>query len=479
MAESDEDKAAAIRARVTRAHDFMVLPRMRLHGFWPKDQGVPADPVDEARERYALEEQQRKLIEQITLSPKALQDALDKERARRIEESRKKRKERAAARAAEAKARREAWAKERARTIVHAGEGVSATLSDEKSDEAKLLALGLPVMHNAGDLARALDVDLRRLRFLTFHRRSARVVHYRRFTLPKKTGGLRHISAPRPAMKKAQRFVFDAILAHAASPARLHADAHGFITSRNVVSNAVPHVGKHTVVNLDLKDFFPSITFPRVRGLFRHLGYSGSVATLLALLCTECPRAQVDVSNINANDAPKQRLHVALEERQLPQGACTSPAITNLLCRRLDARLHGVAHKLGYAYTRYADDLTFSGSGRDVSTLLYRVRRIVTDEGLRENNDKTRVMRKGRRQEVTGVVVNTRPAVARDDVRKLRAILHQAKKTGLAAQRRPDTNGALPSETEWKLIVRGRIAWVQMVDREKGDRLKAAFDAIV
>src|SRR5262249_13182672 len=137
-----------------------------------------------------------------------------------------------------------------------------------------------------------------------------------------------------------------------------------------------PHVKKKVVCNLDLEDFFPSITFARVRGLFHRLGYSPEVATLLALLSTEPPRVKAELD--------EKHYFIAVGERALPQGACTSPAITNLVCRRLDARLAGVAKKWGFAYTRYADDLTFSGDAvKDVGALLWGVRRILASEGFR------------------------------------------------------------------------------------------------
>src|SRR5205814_542248 len=136
-----------------------------------------------------------------------------------------------------------------------------------------------------------------------------------------------------------------------------------------------------------------------VKGLFHALGYGEHVATILALLCTEPPRVPVELDG--------KTYHVSLGTRVLPQGACTSPAITNALCRRLDRRLDGLARKHGFAYTRYADDLTFSG---DTPAAIDRLRRdaerIIRDEGFRVNAKKTRIMRRGRRQTVTGVVVN-------------------------------------------------------------------------
>ena len=176
-------------------------------------------------------------------------------------------------------------------------------------------------------------------------------------------------------------------------------------------------------MNLDLEDFFPSIGFPRVRSVFKRAGYSPAVATILALLCTECPRRVMEYDGV--------RYSAATGPRGLPQGACTSPGLSNQVARRLDRRLGGLAGKLGITYTRYADDLTFSGDGElegRVGYLMARVRHIAQDEGFAVNEAKSRVLRRNAAQVVTGLVVNGRPGVPRAEVRRLRAILHRARK---------------------------------------------------
>ena len=161
-------------------------------------------------------------------------------------------------------------------------------------------------------------------------------------------GRLRELAAPAEQLAAAQECILTNILEKVPT----HDAAHGFVPGRSTVSNAMPHVGRAIIVNADLSDFFPSITFPRVLGLFRWLGYSPAAATILALLCTESPRKTVSYAGT--------LYHVATGPRALPQGACTSPALSNLIARGLDARLAGIGHKLGWTYTRYADDLTLS-----------------------------------------------------------------------------------------------------------------------
>src|SRR5262249_54714980 len=155
-------------------------------------------------------------------------------------------------------------------------------------------------------------------------------------------------------------------------------------------------------------------------------GYSESAATVLALLCTECPRREVVFNGL--------RVYVATGPRSLPQGACTSPALANQVARKLDRRLAGLACALGLRYSRYADDLTFSAPREQenkVGYVLARIRHLALAEGFRVNEKKTRVLRPNTAQVVTGLVVNHRPAVPRRELRRLRAILHQAAKDGL------------------------------------------------
>jgi len=165
-----------------------------------------------------------------------------------------------------------------------------------------------------------------------------------------------------------------------------------------------------------------------------------------------------------------QLYHVATGPRGLPQGACTSPAISNLISRHLDVRLTGMAKKLDWTYTRYADDITFSSKNPDpaVGYLLARIRHITDDEGFAVNETKTRVLRNHARQMVTGVVVNDQLGVDRRTVRKLRAILHNAKKTGLESQNRD----GIPNFADW---LGGMIAWVEMVNPKHGASLRQQF----
>ncbi len=439
--------------------DSVILEEMIRLGFWPARGTIPDDPAEEIHERAELERQLAALrTEQSRLHDiDALKKAL---RQQRLEASRAKQQETKERRERERLARAAAWKERQGRDIVYLGRGVSGGLQSTACDAARLARFGLPVLETPAQIAAAMGLTVSELRFLAFQRTTSTVSHYVRFEIPKKTGGTRRISAPMRRLKDAQRWLLD----HVLDKVTLHDAAHGFRKARSIVTNATPHVGAEQVVNVDLKDFFPTLEYKRIRGMFRGLGYGEAAATIFALLTSEPEVDEVELDG--------QRFYVANGVRKLPQGAPTSPAITNIVCRRLDARLAGAAAKLGFTYTRYADDLTFSAPATaDAGTMLARVRWIAEQEGFAEHPTKTRVLRKGRRQEVTGVVVNRQLGVERDTLRKFRALLFQIDKDGPAGK----TWGASP---DLFASVIGYANFVRMVDPEKGGRLLATARAL-
>ena len=347
-------------------------------------------------------------------------------------------------------------------TLTYLGDRLSGGLQDRRSRLDRLADHPqLPVLHDADDLAAAMGIETSELRFLAFAPSHSKVNHYQRFLLPKKTGGHRQISAPMPRLKAAQHWIYQRVLAQVP----VHRAAKGFLPGHSIVDNARPHVGADVVINMDLENFFPTITFARVKGLFRTLGYSEQVATILGLLCTE--------PEVETYEWLGERYHVARGPRFLPQGAPSSPPVTNLLCRRLDRRLDGLARSLGFHYTRYADDLTFSGSGEAtdrVGKLLGKARDIIEHEGFRPHPKKTRVLRAGRQQEVTGIVVNRKLSLDRKTLRRFRAVLFQVEHDGPAGKRWGSGGDLLAS-------LEGYAHFVHMVDAEKGraflDRVEA------
>lgn len=293
---------------------------------------------------------------------------------------------------------------------------------------------------------------------------------YVEFEIPKSSGELRKITAPRQALKRIQRKILDEILAKLP----VHPASHGFVRGRSVLTNAQPHEGAKVVVKMDLRDFFPTIHHQRVKGLFRKLGYSEEIAHLLASLTTH-----------------RQKLADGLVvwPGVLPQGAPTSPALANLLCLRLDARLDGLARRVGAAYTRYADDLTFSFrslpatpiepaapsapdapspqpmDGKGIGGFLWWVDQICQQEGFIENTAKRRVLPASSQQRVTGVVVNAGLHIPRAARRDFRALLHNCRMDGLDKHRR--------GRSDFRAYLLGFASYVKMVQPELGRKLLA------
>ncbi|WP_229415887.1 reverse transcriptase family protein [Pseudoduganella armeniaca] len=444
----------------TATREEVTLSEMQRLGFWPKDDpGVTAAQALIQREAE-LSRALRELSSELrgTEDPALALKAMRKERMAKARARREETKQRSARERFE---RASAWHHRHAGEILYLGEEVSAGLNEARSDGDKLARAALPALHDARELAQAMGLSLQELRFLAFDRRASRISHYRRFAMPKKTGGERIISAPMPRLKRSQYWVLDNVLARAP----VHPAAHGFLKGRSIVSNAAPHVAQAVVINVDLKDFFPSIDMRRVAGVFGQLGYSKQVATTLALLCTEAATEQVSVDG--------ETFFVARGARVLPQGAPTSPALTNILCRRLDARLQGAAAKLGFSYTRYADDLTFSGpeaTRKLAGKLLWRVRQIVADEGFTPHPHKQHVMRASQRQSVTGIVVNEKPTIERDTLRRFRATLFQVEKDGPAGRQWNGNPNVLAA-------LEGYAQFIRMVDPAKGAPLLARVRA--
>ena len=288
-------------------------------------------------------------------------------------------------------------------------------IRDLLADEDQLGRYQLPVWKTEADLAAALGISLRELWFFAIHRERERQPHYVTFSIPKRGGGKRLIMAPKRRLKAIQRRLLSLLVEKL--PVSEH--AHAFRRGRNIRTGAEPHVGKRFVLKLDLKDFFPSVTVARVRGLLIAYGYSFPVATTLAVLMTESERQPVELNG--------DLFHVPVGQRHCVQGAPTSPGVCNALLRRLDRRLAGFAKKHSLIYTRYADDLSFSGEvdRAQAAKLHSTISRIVSEEGFQINTAKTRFMSRGGRQTVTGVVVNQTLGLSRQERRRMRAAAHQ------------------------------------------------------
>lgn len=374
--------------------------------------------------------------------------------------------------------KKSAWQAYKAHHMVYLGRHIywsddtSTDKWDVKDAANRLIENKLPLLSKHNELAEAVNLTIPQLKGLCYQREVATNLSYSHFTIAKRNGTPRQIWSPIPRLKFVQRWVLHNILNNLTT----HGAAHGFVRGKSIVTNAAVHSNSELLIKLDVKDFFPSVSWRRVKGVFRHAGYPEQIATLLALLCTESPRQVVQQEGVT--------YYVALGDRALPQGAPTSPALTNIVCLNLDRRLTGLAEKLGLRYSRYADDLTFSVPAIDdaqpksstkatastvkkqadmqhnkmIGQLLGSVHKILREEGFALNNDKTRVIRKGSQQQVTGMIVNGQgvPRVSRQIKKMLRAAVHNL-----------EAGGQLRADETFNTLS-GYAAWIASAEPELG-----------
>jgi RNA-directed DNA polymerase len=347
--------------------------------------------------------------------------------------------------------------------------------------EQRMVRRRWPVVEldNKAELAALLELDGSRLDWLADVRGLERTVeseqlrNYRYAWLPRAAAPPRVLEQPKSMLKAAQRRVLRDVLDWI--PA--HEAAHGFVAGRSARSHAAAHAGTALVLRLDLEDYFASVTAGRVYGIFRTAGYPEAVAHALTALCTNVvPRAEW--AALPRPDEPLLAAHWRLGRRlatpHLPQGAPTSPALASLATFSLDRRLAGLAKALGARYTRYADDLAFSGDAelaRRAGRIATLAGEIARDEGFLLNAAKTRVMPRSTRQRLCGVVVNEHPNVTRREYDLLKAILHDAARNGPAAANRA-------GHPHFRAHLLGRIAWVEQLNPARGRRLRERFAVI-
>jgi RNA-directed DNA polymerase len=282
-----------------------------------------------------------------------------------------------------------------------------------------LADLPLPALATPDELADWLALPPEQLiRFTDPHGLSARnpvhfARHYHCHLIPKRDGTLRLIEEPKPLMKRLQRRILHGLLDHVP----VHPAAHGFVRGRNCITAAAGHAGEAVVLSFDLADFFPSISRAHLYATFRALGYPRAVARALTDLTTA-------ITPPDVLQTPHLAARPLLQHRHLPQGAPTSPALANLAAFRLDQRLAALARRLEARYTRYADDLTFSGDPHIAKILARAVPEIAHAEGFRLNPSKTRTATQAQRQTVTGLTVNAHVNIPRADYDRLKATLH-------------------------------------------------------
>jgi RNA-directed DNA polymerase len=340
---------------------------------------------------------------------------------------------------------------------------------------ATAVGWGVPAIATVGELAEWLGVESAELEWfadlkgLTGRAEAGgRLRHYHYRLLAKKSGSVRLIEAPKGRLKQMQRRILAGIL----EQAPMHDAAHGFVKGRSIQTFARPHVGRGVVLRMDLRDFFSGFRAARVAAFFRTMGYPERVAERLAGLCTNAAPRSVWAGCETEIDWETQQMY---RRAHLPQGAPSSPALANAMAYRLDCRLSGLARAAGAAYTRYADDLAFSGEGeflRGVARFAVHAMAVAMDEGFTVHARKTRVERQGVRQKLAGLVVNERLNVAREEFDRLKAVLTNCVRHGAASQNRE-------GHPAFREHLRGRVGFVESVNAARGAKLRGILERIV
>lgn len=289
--------------------------------------------------------------------------------------------------------------------------------------------------------------------------------HYQWFKRANKPPRL--LETPKSCLKSVQRKILTGIL----DRVRPHEAAHGFRKGRSCITHAQNHTGQETLLCMDIENFFMSISWGRVYGLFCGLGYPKHIALMLSSLCTNTASPKL-LGNTFLNLSWEQRKLII--QPHLPQGAPTSPALANLCCWKMDKRLASLAKTLNLNYSRYADDLAFSGYNTCLKNNI-RIRKLIEqiarEEGFLINHTKTYSTHRSQRQSIVGIVVNEHPNIARKDYDTLKAILHNCSIYGPETQNKEKIHN-------FQEHLRGKIAHVTSISRLKGDKLQSIYNKI-
>lgn len=252
--------------------------------------------------------------------------------------------------------------------------------------------LGLPVIQSIDDFSVVTHISKYTIYQLSHHSDK----YYKTFEIPKKSGGKRTICQPSKKLKGLQSWILVNIL----NKIQVSPSCKGFRKGSSTLDNALPHIGANTILNLDLKDFFPTVSSKQVYNVFKTIGYNKLIATVFTNICTY-------------ND-------------MLPQGSPCSPMLANLTAWNLDLRIQGYVGKRGISYTRYADDLSFSGlNPTKVVKIIPMIKTIINDENFEVNHKKTRIASSARAKIVTGLIVNEDSVgIGKQKYKDLRAKIH-------------------------------------------------------
>ncbi|MFI8418691.1 retron St85 family RNA-directed DNA polymerase [Serratia sp. NPDC078593] len=288
--------------------------------------------------------------------------------------------------------------------------------------------LSLPILEDVDDLSQSLRLPKEVISKFSFNNDR----YYHRIEMEKKSGGIRHIESPVKELKAIQRWVLRYIL-DKLSPSVY---AKGFVKNKSIFDNAKPHEGNQYVLNLDLRDFFTNVQASHVYTLFKNIGYNNNIAFILTSFCTK--------------------------GGYLPQGAPTSPALSNLVCLRLDHRVSTYCKKRALTYTRYADDLCISGNKILIlQKASYLVKDIINNEGFTVNSKKEKFLGPKVRREVTGLTVTPKITISKKNYCVYRKRIYDL------------VRNEIHNKHE---VIQGIISFVRSIDKEKGKKLFVFYE---
>ena len=306
------------------------------------------------------------------------------------------------------------------------------------------IKVGVPVILNVYQMSNVLGIKLDVLKKVI---NDSQKLYYD-FNISKRSGGKRQISMPGEILKEIQALIKNKILENI----KISDKANGFVKHKSIITNAKEHLNKEKILNIDLKDFFSSINKNRVYYIFKNIcGYTNEVAWCLTKLVTY--------------------------KDSLPQGAPTSPILSNIVSYMMDVRLEKLAQKFGVTYTRYADDITFSGDKNIINDkFLEYIINIIEDCGFTINDKKTRFANKGSRQEVTGLIVNNNEVnVPSKYIKEIRQELYYINKFGIKEHRK--RKGFKNKYYREHLL--GKILYVNAINPKKGMELLKEYNKVV
>ncbi len=330
-----------------------------------------------------------------------------------------------------------------------------------------LTAKNLPIIFDITHLAFLTGIS----RLSLFHILIDRQSYYKIYKMRKKSGGYRWIMSPVNQLKSIQQWIKTNIL----EKVSINNSACGFVKGKSIKDNAIKHINQEVVLNIDLYHFFDTITDKRVYGIFRNLGYTEKLSFDLAQLLTVNPPSKYWKELKKENKMNKK--HIKTKPNILPQGAPTSPIVTNIISYQIDSIFQNYAEKSNIQYTRYADDLTFSGKINDIISLK-SIKDVIRQQGFTINIKKTKFLKQNQRQEVTGITVNSGVFVSKKIIKEIQQELYYCNKYGYKNHLKYKKDKGISIKSSYRDWLLGKISFINSIEPNKAKKMLEIFNMI-